>query len=63
VYWEPNHHRIAIHTNSKRELEAGKRDYTVDARRHGIDIYEMLQDKQTGFEVRLVGFHTSEKVS
>jgi hypothetical protein len=45
VYWEPNHHRIAIHTNAKRELEAGKRDYTVDARRHGVDIYEMLQDK------------------
>jgi len=41
VYWEPNHHRIAVHTNSKREVEAGKRDYSFDAKRNGIDIYEM----------------------
>jgi hypothetical protein len=41
LIWEPNHHRLAVHTLAKRELEAGKRDYTVDAKRQGIDIYEM----------------------
>jgi len=43
VFWEPNHHRLAVHTNSKREMEAGKREYTVDAKRNGVDIYEMSQ--------------------
>ncbi len=39
------HNRLAVHTLAKRELEAGKKDYTVDAKRHGIDIYEMQQNK------------------
>jgi hypothetical protein len=44
IIWEPNHSKLAIHTESKRILEAGKKDYTVDARRNGIDIYEIYQD-------------------
>lgn len=41
VYWEPNNHKIAIHTNAKREVDPSKRDYSLDAKRNGIDIYEM----------------------
>jgi hypothetical protein len=44
VYWEPNHFKLAIHTLAKREVEFGKRDYSVDAKRMGIDIYEMHKD-------------------
>ena len=63
VYWEPNHFKLTIHTLAKREVEFGKRDYSVDAKRMGIDIYEMHKDPQTGFEVKLIGFHPSEKVT
>lgn len=62
VYWEPNNTKLAIHTNSKREVELGKRDYTVDAKRMGVDIYDMHKDPQTGFEVKLTGYHPSEKI-
>jgi hypothetical protein len=31
--------------------------------RKGIDLYECYQDENTGFNVRLLGFHPSEKVS
>jgi hypothetical protein len=47
---------------SKRELEAGKKDYTVDAKRNGVDIYEVNQDKLSGFEIKLIGYHPSEKI-
>ena len=63
LIWEPRHHKLAIHTLSKRELDANKRDYSFDAKRHGVDIYEMAQNKQTGFEIKLIGYHPSEKVT
>jgi hypothetical protein len=63
LLWEPLHHKLAIHTLSKRELEANKRDYSFDAKRHGVDIYEMTQNKQTGFEIKLIGYHPSEKIT
>ena len=62
VYWEPNHHKIAIHTLAKRPQNLDKQDYTVNAKRHGIDIYECCNDPKMGFEVKLIGFHASEKV-
>jgi hypothetical protein len=63
LYWEPNHHHLAIHTLAKREVEPGKQNLTLDARRNGVDIYKMEQKKGGGFEVKLVGFHPSEKVT
>ena len=44
-------------------MEAGRINYQVNAQRYGVDIYEMAHDKQTGFYVKLVGFHPSEKVT
>jgi hypothetical protein len=61
--WEPNHSKLAIHTLSKRAVEAGKKDYTLDAKREGVDIYEMIDDPIKGFVVKTIGFLTSEKVS
>lgn len=62
IKWEPHHNKISIHTNSKKELEAGKREYALDPKRDGIDIYEMHQDKQLGFVVKTIGFLNADKV-
>lgn len=43
-------------------MEAGKKDYTLDAQRSGIDIYEMYTDPLKGFMVKTIGFLISEKV-
>ena len=53
---------MAIHTLSKRNLEAGKKDYTLDATRNGVDIYEMVNDPIRGFITKTIGFLPSEKV-
>jgi hypothetical protein len=31
IVWEPHHSKMAIHTLAKRQMEAGKKDYTLDA--------------------------------
>lgn len=62
MYWEPNHAKLAIHTLSKRQLEAGKKDYTLDAQRNGVDFYEMVNDPLKGLTVKVIGFLSSEKV-
>lgn len=38
-----------------------KRDYTFGALRNGVDLYQCFNDPDTGFNVRLLGFHPSEK--
>lgn len=53
---------MAIHTLAKRSIEAGKKDYTLDAQRNGVDIYEMVDDPIKGFVTRTIGFLSSEKV-
>lgn len=53
---------MAIHTLSKRAIEAGKKDYTLDAKRNGVDIYEMINDPIKGFITKTIGFLPSEKV-
>jgi hypothetical protein len=62
VIWEPFHNKLAIHTLAKRQIEAGKKDYTLDAQRNGVDIYEMLDDPIKGFVTKTIGFLSSEKV-
>ena len=62
VVWEPKHAKMAVHTLSKRQIEAGKKDYTLDAQRNGVDIFEMVEDPVKGFETRTIGFLPSEKV-
>ena len=51
-----------MHTLCKKEIVAGKIEYTKDPKRHGVDIYEMVNDKQLGFVVKLIGFLPAEKV-
>lgn len=62
-YWEPNFSKLAIHTLSKRIVEAGKKDYTLDATRNGIDIYEIIEDPLKGFIYKTIGFLASERIS
>lgn len=54
---------MAIHTLAKRSVDSAKKDYTVDAKRNGIDIYECLDDPIKGFITQTIGFLPSEKVS
>ena len=63
VYWEPQGTKIAIHTLAKRIVESGKKDYTLDAQRNGVDIYEMIDDPIKGFITKTIGFLPSEKVT
>lgn len=62
IQWEPNHDKLAIHTFAKKELEAGKREYALDPKRDGVDIYQMQSDKQMGFIVNTIGFVNADKV-
>lgn len=62
IYWEPHNRKVAIHTLAKKESVQGKTEYTVDAKRQGVDIYEMTNDSQSGFTVKLIGFHPADKV-
>ena len=62
IYWEPHNRKVAIHTLCKKEAIPGKMEYSRDPRRHGVDIYEMINDKQLGFVVKLIGYHPAEKV-
>ena len=63
IFWEPNHHKVALHTLSKREAVEGRKDYTAGATRSGVDIYEMRTDKVLGFVVENIGSHPAEKVT
>lgn len=62
VYWEPQHRKLAIHTLAKKETVAGKIEYTTDPKRNGVDVYECSNDPQSGFVVKLIGFHPADKV-
>ena len=42
--------------------ESGKKNYTVDARRRGVDIYELYSDQLKGFLFKLIGFLNADKV-
>jgi len=63
ISWEPVYGRFSVHTHAKRILEAGKRDYTFGAMRKGVDLYECYEDPNTGFGVKSLGDHPSEKVT
>jgi len=62
IHWEPNHDRFAVHTKSKREVAEGKRDYQVASTCESIDIYQCMHDPDSGFSVRSLGQHPSEKI-
>ena len=63
VHWEPFGTKLAVHTLAKRSIESGKKDYTLDAQRNGVDIYEMIDDPIKGFITKTIGFLHSEKVT
>ena len=63
IVWEPHHSKMAVHTLSKRIVDAGKKDYTLDAQRNGVDIYEMIDDPIKGFVTKTIGFLPNEKIT
>lgn len=59
VYWEPNGRMLAVHTLSRKEAVGG---INLDAKRHGVDVYEVEHDKIKGFIVKELGAHPAERV-
>lgn len=59
VYWEPNGRMIAVHTLSKKESQSG---INLDAKRNGVDVFQVEHDKLKGFIVKDLGAHPSERV-
>ena len=59
LYWDTRNDMLALHMLEKKD--GGM--YNIDAKRHGVDIYQMTQDKLKGFQVLDIGVHPSDKVS
>lgn len=47
--WEPNHNKLAIHTLSKKVLEAGQKQFSNIDHQDVIDLYQLKNDKLLGF--------------
>jgi uncharacterized protein with WD repeat len=62
VIWEPHHAKIAIHTKSKKILEAGQKQFSNDPYMTGVDIYQLKTDNFFGFVVKKVGRMGHEKM-
>jgi uncharacterized protein with WD repeat len=62
VHWEPNHAKLAVHTLSQKQSE-GRREYTSNPTRDGVDIYEMVRTEGQGFVVKDIGKHQCDRVT
>ena len=63
VIFEPHHQKIAIHTKSKKVLEAGQKQFSNDPYRTTVDVYQLKHDNLLGFVVKEAGQVPCEKVS
>jgi len=53
---------MAIHTKSKKVLEAGQKQFSNDPYKTTVDLYQMKSDKLLGFMVKDMGSIQSDKV-
>jgi len=53
---------MAIHTKSKKVLEAGQKQFSNDPYITKVDLYQMKSDKLLGFMVKDMGSIQSDKV-
>ena len=60
LFWEPNGRMIAVLTLSKKESTSG---INMDAKRQGVDIFQVEHDKLKGFICNEIGAHPSERVT
>lgn len=60
--WEPNNAKLAIHTYSRKVIEPGQKNFSNETHRKGIDMYQMLNDKNLGFLVKKIGGPSHEKI-
>jgi hypothetical protein len=51
---------LAVHTLSKKEA-SGAISINLDAKRHGVDIFQVEHDKLKGFVVKELGAHPAER--
>ena len=59
VFWEPNGRMLAVLTLSKKESTNG---INMDAKRQGVDIFQVEHDKLKGFVIKDIGAHQADKV-
>jgi hypothetical protein len=62
VIFEPHHAKVAIHTKSKKILEAGQKQFSNDPYMTGVDVYQLKTDTTLGFTVKTVGRMSHEKM-
>lgn len=60
VYWEPNGRMLAVLTLSRKEVTSG---INMDAKRQGVDIFQVEHDNLKGFIVKEIGAHPSDRVT
>ena len=60
--WEPYQAKLAIHTTSKKIIQAGEANFSNDLSRKIVDIYQIKSDSELGFIVKSIGTIGSEKV-
>ena len=61
LYWEPCGRMLAILTLSKKESTSGI--INLDAKRQGVDIYQIVHDNVQGFVFKDIGAHPSDRVT
>lgn len=62
VTFEPHQAKIAVHTQSRKELAPGQVSYSNDNTKNLVDIYQIKSDTQLGFQVKTVGCMPSDKI-
>ena len=60
IFWEPNGRMLAVLTKSKKESQSG---INMDAKRQGVDIFQVEHDKLKGFLIKELGGHQSDRVT
>lgn len=62
MIFEPHNAKVAIHTKSKKVLEAGQKQFSNDPYMTGVDVYQLKTDSTLGFTVKNVGRMGHEKM-
>jgi hypothetical protein len=63
IYFEPNHNKFGICTQSKKVLRAGEKQFSNDPNVNCLDMYQIKSDNLLGFVVKSIGGPTSDKVN
>lgn len=60
--WEPHHNKLAIHTESKKVLEAGQKQFSNIDHNDVVDLYQLKNDALLGFRAIKMGTLPQDKI-